>query len=767
MSLTDFQQYKLTKKDWEALEVPVSDNEKKILNLISDGFYNTNIKYNYSISLLTYTKLSIEKYSDDYLNKINIFLFYRYFYKTINKICKRNNYSFSFPKNTNINLKKVDIIRLDNTDKQVCYQDNIFEFVILNLIKDIEKKGQIKDYYTLLKINDLIIEDKNKYVVKFVKFYLKSKNYEKKDIINNLTSIVEKNNLLLKYQDVTLYKHQKELFDICNKDEKKIILYQAPTGTGKTISPVALVKKYKVIFVCAARHVGLQLARSCISMHIPIAVAFGCADSSDVKLHYYSAVDYIKNRKTGGIFKVDHSVGNKVEIIICDIASYLPAMYYMLAFNKNDELLTYWDEPTITLDLDDHPLHKIISENWKKNTVKNIILSSATLPNVENLQGFLGYFDDCKKYVIQSDECSKSIPIISPEGYVEMPHTLYKYNELKRSINYCKNKKTILRHFCLNEISNFILHIQDRIDDSLKIDNYFTNIKNIDSVSIKNYYLDIIDSLTEEEWNDIKMNRTKRYNSTIYISTKDAVTLKNGPTIYVCKDPLKIGRFLLQQSKINDSEITDMFSTIKKNNSVKDSMLKVQKAIEDLPEEDEKKLHEKKNTLSKLMKKLRELTLNKKYIPNSLEHMYLHHKDTIEDTFKCDIGEKDTEFITLLNISNELKILLLMGIGVLIDENKEYLSIMKKLASTQSLFCIIANSDYIYGTNYQFCHGYLGKDLSDISNEKIIQVLGRVGRVKTTYDYSFRLRDKTICKRIFLPNDKNKEFEKFNSIFNV
>ena len=148
-----------------------------------------------------------------------------------------------------------------------------------------------------------------------------------------------------------------------------------------------------------------------------------------------------------------------------------------------------------------------------------------------------------------------------------------------------------------------------------------------------------------------------------------------------------------------------------------------------------------------------------------MEHMYLHHKDTITDTFKCDIDQKDTEFITLLNISNELKILLLMGIGVLIDENKEYLSIMKKLASTQSLFCIIANSDYIYGTNYQFCHGYLGKDLSDISNEKIIQVLGRVGRVKTTHDYSFRLRDKSICKRIFLPNNKNKEFEKFNSIF--
>ena len=48
--------------------------------------------------------------------------------------------------------------------------------------------------------------------------------------------------------------------------------------------------------------------------------------------------------------------------------------------------------------------------------------------------------------------------------------------------------------------------------------------------------------------------------------------------------------------------------------------------------------------------------------------------------------------------------LLLMGIGVFIHENKEYMDIMKKLAEEQKLYLIIASSDYIYGTNYQFCH---------------------------------------------------------------
>ena len=39
------------------------------------------------------------------------------------------------------------------------------------------------------------------------------------------------------------------------------------------------------------------------------------------------------------------------------------------------------------------------------------------------------------------------------------------------------------------------------------------------------------------------------------------------------------------------------------------------------------------------------------------------------------------------------------------------MEIMKNLADEQKLFMIIASTDYIYGTNYQFCHGFIGKDL--------------------------------------------------------
>jgi hypothetical protein len=81
--------------------------------------------------------------------------------------------------------------------------------------------------------------------------------------------------------------------------------------------------------------------------------------------------------------------------------------------------------------------------------------------------------------------------------------------------------------------------------------------------------------------------------------------------------------------------------------------------------------------------------------------------------------------------------------------DKTYTEIMKDLAQNQRLYLIIASTDYIYGTNYQFCHGYLGKDLSDISQEKIIQALGRIGRNKLQQDYSIRFRDDAHLLKIF------------------
>jgi hypothetical protein len=89
---------------------------------------------------------------------------------------------------------------------------------------------------------------------------------------------------------------------------------------------------------------------------------------------------------------------------------------------------------------------------------------------------------------------------------------------------------------------------------------------------------------------------------------------------------------------------------------------------------------------------------------------------------------------------------------------------MKKLADEQKLYIIIASSDYIYGTNYQFCHGYISKDL-ELTQEKIIQALGRIGRNNIQQDYSIRFRDDKHILHLFTPEDNKIEVRNMNRLF--
>ena len=118
------------------------------------------------------------------------------------------------------------------------------------------------------------------------------------------------------------------------------------------------------------------------------------------------------------------------------------------------------------------------------------------------------------------------------------------------------------------------------------------------------------------------------------------------------------------------------------------------------------------------------------------------------------------------DVADSLKILLLMGIGIFTSNmNIAYQEIMKDLADKQYLFMIIASSDYIYGTNYQFCHGYIGKDLEMITQEKLIQALGRIGRQNQQHIYSIRYRDDCFIEKLLLPEENKLEVINMNKLF--
>ena len=120
----------------------------------------------------------------------------------------------------------------------------------------------------------------------------------------------------------------------------------------------------------------------------------------------------------------------------------------------------------------------------------------------------------------------------------------------------------------------------------------------------------------------------------------------------------------------------------------------------------------------------------------------------------------------LPDVDDSWKILLLMGIGVFAQGfNIAYMEIMKKLAEQQKLYLIIASDDFIYGTNYQFCHSYIARDLGDMSQEKAIQAMGRVGRQNIQHSYSIRLRDDALFDVLFNEQKDKPEIRNMNKLF--
>jgi hypothetical protein len=851
-------QGRLTKSEWNNMEIPVSPDELTVIKLIRDSYHNVQLKMNPHSSMIGILKTSSSP-------EMHAHLYQKHFEQLIRDMVKTFQLVPAFSCDANLKqgdkdkcdggkksgkhkiaeIKKVDAIRIKNNESAISTQSkNIFENTILKICKLLlTKKAKWNNdtnnpknntehsdsntddnddddndidgcswmsYYYALKINlKNSIEHVNTHVVEFVNYLLDmfENDVDVTSFIQYAEHFVEKNHLCTKFKDMELYDHQKQIFTHAKSPNPKLVLYIAPTGTGKTLTPIGLSEKHKIIFVCAARHVGLALAKSAISIQKRIAFAFGCKSVDDIRLHYFAAKEATRDWKTGGIRKVDNSIGDNVDIMICDIQSYLHAMFYMKAFHPVENIVLFWDEPTITMDCDAHEYHDIIHKNWKQNIIPNVVLSSATLPHEQELQttiaDFKSRFSNADVVSIVSHDCSKSIPIVSKGGCVQLPHTLFSnYADVMLSAAHCEKHKTLLRYFGIGQICEFISFVNRKqyySSQRYSVQRYFSSLDEITHTSIKLYYLTLLKNITQkpelDAWTHI-YNHFKDcdnlYESTGYMTTSDAHTLTDGPTIFLTNDVEKIASFCLQTAQIPAQLIDDIMGSITHNNKLSEQIETIEKRIEDLLNEAEKgssvdgESKDKKNKfLDKKMESGEIKTLNQKlqllneqvkrtalhdlFVPNRPAHLEKWCKDKEyldKKPWSCDIQDSYVEKIMLLHIESHWKILLLMGIGAITDhKNAAYNEVMKELAQDQKLFLIIASSDYIYGTNYQFCHGYISRDLHDMTQEKTIQAMGRVGRNSIQQDYTIRFRDDGLIQKLFLPSTNKLEADNMNRLF--
>jgi hypothetical protein len=270
----------------------------------------------------------------------------------------------------------------------------------------------------------------------------------------------------------------------------------------------------------------------------------------------------------------------------------------------------------------------------------------------------------------------------------------------------------------------------------------------------------------------------------------------------LAEDIEKVAMFCIQQARIPAQVMEDIAEKIRANNEVNMRIDKLEKEVEAMYEKKEapgsgsstggaKKEHKlersaaaadgearkgpdakKWGELERLKALIRVARLNDAFVPNTLAHIekWSGQDDMVRRVpgkpFSCTLDDTTIESIMMLgDVQDSWKVLLLMGIGVFAQHDSvAYTEIMKSLADKQHLYLVIASSDYIYGTNYQFCHAYLSKDLA-LTQEKLVQAMGRIGRNQIQQDYTIRFRDDEQLAKLFHREEDKREVANMNRLF--
>ena len=806
----DLTQRRLSKEEWEAIEVPVSEEELRVGRLLLDAAHDPGLRRNRAQSLTAF--LQIKRTPATSHHFWTEYLLPELARGEASPVA--GGFCRATQKAKAPSLRSADRIRLRNASKSLSQpgkRESIFEFVLIDLVRAVyqaraqkgDTKAWLAPYYALRTLRTRSVAGLHECLISGIDAMVAGLDEEVRvrDLVLGAATVIERNDALLRHADDQLFEHQRALLRSIGKvgDEAtpQLILMTAPTGTGKTVCPVAVSERRRVIFVCAARHVGIALAKLAVSLEKKVAFAFGCESAQDIRLHYYAASECIRSKRSGRIVKVDNSAGEHVQIMICDVRSCPIASDYMLRFNEPEDLVLYWDEPTIALDYAEHPCHPIIQAAWSANKIPTVVLSSATLPTIDELaptcEDFKARFPGANVVALASHDCRKSIPLMGRAGSVVMPHDLGRSawgglaTDAISAATRCLYHKTLLRHLDLEVAGRFIrssLKALPRLESDLI--EQFPTVDSVTAQSVKCFYLRCVQEVAADPAVYAEVLTSCPQPPPLAgprIMTRDAHTLTDGPTIFLADDVDTIARFCIKDASLPSDVLHRLGEKIAHNEGLRRKLDAMQMEYENGTQKDEGKGNDRKLTdgrvdpaMKRIMKNMEALramvrpaALNPCFVPNTPEHQarYASGKGHCSSAFVPSISEETVERVMLVDgVDDKWKLLLLLGVGVFAPWNSpSYTEIMKDLAQRQKLYMVVATSDYIYGTNYQFCHGYIAKDLGAMSQEKCIQAMGRVGRNRLQQTYSIRFRDDELIRRLFTTETDRPEVANMQRLF--
>ena len=132
----DLKQRKLSKSEWDSIEMPVSDQESDILKLITTGYTDVNIKVNKTNSLFTFLKIEYSQQMED-------FLYNRHFATKIKSLLDTHKITYiKFTSDNNKYRGKTDAIQNEEKEKDAD-QNTIYHVKICAIVK-LKSSDQIR-----------------------------------------------------------------------------------------------------------------------------------------------------------------------------------------------------------------------------------------------------------------------------------------------------------------------------------------------------------------------------------------------------------------------------------------------------------------------------------------------------------------------------------------------------------------------------------------------------------------------------------------------
>ena len=604
----------------------------------------------------------------------------------------------------------------DDQFEEQCYELNLGVKKILNNIKSMEGISSIT-LLDLEKINSKLSQNcKFRNEVMFKK-YPRLPLFTKYDNVFPSLSIKP-------------YPSQVNLMKTLKNNPSLLSFYNATIGSGKTTFSIALIKYVEmmrrsqkankraattqVIFACSVEPVRHQVCLMAYNKNIPFGIGV--------------IQDYSEKKNTLRIINNYNCKTNTDRLlIVADLRSTIEIL------KKSQDYVLFLDEPTVGADQENHPITDAVAQILTL-VPKQTILSSATLPEANEIRGVIDYFQKRHESSSFHSVCSKEsiigCEIISLDGETLTPQTGIKTaEELKYVINQLRNKLFIDRLYTAPIVYR-LNKILKSYDLSIDLEKYFVDVnklsqKEIQQVAIK--LLEIIsnqsDEIVEEICRQVVDFKRKSYDINNLLTTEAHRFL--GQTLVTTEDPMEFAKSL-SNNFLKDFSATKL---VKKYEMELAKYKTELHKLEYIKDEDKRSQLEQEATASEPKIKF----------PSYLQINSHKHLKKYAPDYDYDISlmqtPKNLESLPLkANIPDWVLLLLFCGVGIYTPYDdkldKTYTDAVLNLAANGKLSFLIADGSISYGANYPFSHVIIMDDLAKHhSISTIFQLAGRAGRV--------------------------------------